>query len=140
MTTLNDTIITCRVNTFGSKVKVGIDERGEVVEHAVHEYHNTLKNIYLGEFKQSDDFEEYCGRTGNTDISFSKFTEGALACPCIQEPTMRVCVDEIETGFCELVHVMKEVLRRNRNERKSCCNFCRHETIRKAELGAGTVY
>jgi hypothetical protein len=79
MTTLINTIITCKVNTFGSKVKVGIDERGKVIEHAVHEYHDTLKNIYLGEFKQSDDFEEYCGRTGNTDISFSKFKECALA-------------------------------------------------------------
>jgi hypothetical protein len=101
-------IVYCRINTFGTKVKVGVDDHGEIIEHAVHEYHDTLKNIYLGDFKQSDEFEEYCRRSGKADISFSKFKEGALLCPCIREPTMRVCVDEIETGFSELVHVMTQ--------------------------------
>jgi hypothetical protein len=35
-----------------------------------------------------------------------------MMCKCIQPPTMRVCVDEIETGFAELVYCLKEIRRR----------------------------
>jgi hypothetical protein len=50
---------------------------------------------------------------------------------------MRVCVDEIETGFAELVHSMKEILRRNSTTCK--CTFCSNEKVRKAELKEGKV-
>ena len=62
-----------------------------------------MKNIYLGDFKQSEFFNEYCAQSGKSDISFSKFKQGAFMCPCIQEPTMRVCVDEVETGMAKLL-------------------------------------
>jgi hypothetical protein len=105
--------------------------------HPIHEYHDTLKNIYLGDFKQSDHFEQYCRESGKTDISFSIFKRGALMCRCIQQPAMRVCVDEIETGFSELVFLLKNILRRNKTLRKDCCAFCRQEEENKEELGEG---
>ena len=129
-------ILFYRLNTFGPKLKVGTNDHGDPIEHHVHEYHDTLKNIYLGDFKESDEFEEYCRTSGKQDLSYSKFLEGALMCPCIQEPAMRVCVDEIETGFGELVYTMKETLRRSRTKRQLCCAFCRKEEIRKEEQGA----
>lgn len=100
-----------RVNTFGNKVKCGKDKNGNDIFHPIHEYNDTLKNIYADDFKESIAFEEFCKRTGRTDISYSKFREGALKCPCIQQPTMRVCVDEIETSFTELTYCLKEIHR-----------------------------
>jgi hypothetical protein len=50
---------------------------------------------------------------------------------------MRVCVDEIETGFGELVFMLKELLRGNTTPRKDCCEFCRHEASRKQDLEEG---
>ena len=129
-----------RYNTFGTKVFCGVDENGDDIEHSVHEYHDTLHNIYLGDFKESEHFEEFCRRTGKTDISFTKFREGALMCPCIQAPTMRVCVaDEIETGFAELVFALKEINRRSRQRRNGevCCMFCENEQRKKEDMGSG---
>ena len=129
-----------RLNTFGPKVRVGTNQAGDPIEHHVHEYHDTLKNIYLGDFKESVEFEDYCRTSGKEDLSYSKFVEGALMCPCIVEPHMRVCVDEIEVGFGELVHTMKEVLRRSRTQRQQCCDFCRNEAILKEQQGAGNKH
>lgn len=92
----------CRLNTFGAKVKVGTDINGLDIEHAVHEYHDTLQNIYLGDFMESEEFAKFCQRSGKTGISFSKFVEGALQCPCIQAPKMRVCVDELKLDLVNL--------------------------------------
>lgn len=118
---------------------VGQDEDGEDIEHTIHEYHDTLQNIYLGDFKESIEFEDYCRRTGKNDISFSTFRKGARLCPCIQAPTMRVCVDELETGFSELVFTLKEIHRRSpaRKRGNVCCAFCTRELHRKDTLGAG---
>jgi hypothetical protein len=108
---------------------------GDAIYHPIHEYQDTLQNIYLGDFKESPQFQSYCQEHDQTDISFSIFREGALKCRCIKEPTMRVCVDEIETGFAEMVNNLKEMSRRRR---VSCeCNFCQSEMQRKVELGEG---
>ena len=127
----------CRINTFGSKIVVGKDQEGNNVEHAVHEYHDTLQNIYCGDFKKSDESKDFCEATGRTTLSYTKFKEGAFMCPCIKEPTMRVCVDEIETGFSELVYSMKEIMRRSRT--KCTCGFCKNEDCRKKELKDGML-
>ena len=58
-------------------------------------------------------------------------------CPCIQEPTMRVCVDEVETGMAELCFMLKEILRRSQQKRNTCCQFCINEDRKKNALGAG---
>ena len=58
--------------------------------------------------------------------------EGALSCPCIRKPTMRVCVDEIETEFTELTLTLKTILQRSRV--KCECDFCVGEAKRKEEL------
>lgn len=123
------------MNTFGAKIHVGTDENGNKIEHAIHEYHDTLKNIYLGDFKESQEYNAYLQRSGKKDLSFSSFKAGVDLCNCIQQPMMRVCVDEIETGFSELVFVMKEILRRSRKPRGECCEFCRHEDTRREEVG-----
>ena len=60
-------------------------------------------------------------------------------CPCIQAPTMRVCVDEVETGFSELIFTLKEILRRSPGRKRGdvCCIFCTNERQRKDTMGAG---
>ena len=116
---------------------MGKDKDHKPIEHPIHEYHDTLKNIYLGDFMQSQEFQEWRRVSGKDTISFSKFVEGALKCRCIQQPSMRVCVDEVETGFAELVFMMKEIMRRSPTKRKDCCAFCRNEEARKADLGTG---
>jgi hypothetical protein len=85
----------CRINTFGKKVKVGKDSCGHDIFHPVHEYSNTLNDIYTSEFLESEEYEAMLVVSGRSSISFTKFREGALMCKCIQPPTMRVCVDEI---------------------------------------------
>ena len=62
-------------------------------------------------------------------------------CPCIQAPTMRVCVDELETGFSEVVFTLKEIYRRSRarRNREECCRFCENERCRKEEMGSGEL-
>ena len=128
-------VVCCRINTFGARTTVGTDKDGNKIEHAVHEYHDTLKNIYLDDFKQSEQYEMFCRDSGKKEIGFTLFKEGALSCSCIQEPTMRVCVDEVETGFSELIYSMKEILRRSRT---ACeCLFCRNEKTKREELKEG---
>lgn len=119
----------CRVNTFGSKVRVD-----EGVFHAVHEYNDTLRNIYLDDFQQSEEFQAFCNRTGRSSIGFSKFKVGALSCRCIQQPSMRVCVDEIETEFIENVATLRGIWLKS----KSTCN-CAFCTIEKGRKEAGKV-
>lgn len=130
----NVLIIVCRVNTFGSKIKVT-----ENVYHAVHEYHDTLKNIYLDEFQCSVEFQDFVAKTGKTSVSFGKFLEGALSCPCIKAPVMRVCVDEVETAFNEVVKTLNNVRKKNRTQRKpEClCVFCVNEAAKKEQLDEG---
>ena len=122
------------MNTFGNKIKIGPDKY-----HAMHEYHDTLKNIYLDDFLNSVDFEEYCARTGRTSVSYGKFLEGALMCPCIREPVMRVCVDEVETAFNELTKTLSNVRKANRTQRRPACTcvFCKNEATKKEELPDG---
>jgi hypothetical protein len=120
-----------RINTFGTKVIVGTNEDGTPIYHPIHEFGDTLWNIYLEDFKRSKEFAELCRQTGRTTISFSKFREGALACPCIRQPTMRVCVDETETAFSELTYCLKEIQRRSQNV--CACGFCTNEQRREDE-------
>ena len=91
-----------RVNTFGNKVKVVPG-----LYHAVHEYNDTLKNIYLDDFQASEEFQSFCNRSGRKSICFNTFKRGALRCDCIKKPTMRVCVDENETEFTELTTTLQ---------------------------------
>lgn len=123
-----------RVNTFASKVKIGKDKY-----HAVHEYQDTLKNIYLDEFLTSMEFQDFARRTGKTSISYGIFLKGALMCPCIRAPVMRVCVDETETAFNELVHSLNKVRKKSRSLRKpECeCGFCNNEKVKKNACEAG---
>lgn len=124
----------CRVNTFGNKIKVGPKSY-----HAVHEYHDTLKNIYLDDFKNSVEFKDFQQRTGRSSLSYTKFLEGALMCPCIRAPVMRVCVDEAETAFNEVVKTLNNVRKKNRNQRRpECkCKFCQNEAEKMATLPPG---
>lgn len=114
-------VINCRVNTFGSKVKVGEDRY-----HAVHEYTDTLKNIYMDDFRNSIEFQNFAQRTGRSSVSYGLFLKGALSCKCIKAPVMRVCVDEVETAFNEMVKSVNNVRKANRAQRKPpCpCMFC----------------
>lgn len=123
-----------RVNTFGNKVQVAPG-----VYHAIHEYHDTLKNIYMDDFKNSVEFKELKERTGRSSISYSTFLKGALKCPCIRQPVMRVCVDEIETAFNEVVATLNNVRKKNRNQRRpECkCKFCENEAAKEAALPPG---
>ena len=126
---------TVRVNTFGKKVKIGTVD-GIDQYHAQHEYTDTLKNIYAQDFKDSVEYEDFCRDTGRDGISYSKFKEGVRLCPCISEPTMRVCVDELETGFTELTECLSSILRRS--ARTPCeCGFCESEARKKEELKKG---
>lgn len=114
---------------------VGKDAYGHDIYHPIHEYNNTLKDIYLGEFMESEIYEEMLKNSGRSSISFTIFREGALKCKCIQPPTMRVCVDEIETAFSELVYCLKEIRRRSRG--KCTCQFCLDETVKEESQGEG---
>ena len=126
----------CRLNTFATKVVVGVDPETKLpIEHNVHEYCNTLREIYTGEFLQSEFYEELLRVSDRTSISFTKFKEGALQCKCIKAPTMRVCVDEVETTVAELVYSLKEMRRRRRGQ---CgCIFCTNERAKEEQLGDG---
>ena len=74
-------------------------------------------------------------KTGRSTIGYTKFREGALLCKCIKKPTMRVCVDEIETEFTELTATLKTILRSSRE--KCICEFCAFEDVKKNKLGDG---
>jgi hypothetical protein len=122
------------VNTFGNKIKVGKDKF-----HPVHEYCDSLKNIYQDDFKNSIEFQEFVERTGITTVSYGKCVEGALSCPCIREPVWRVCVDEVETGFNEIVTTLNNTRKSNRSKRKpTCiCSFYVTQAIEKVNHAAG---
>lgn len=120
-----------RVNTFGNKIKVAPD-----VYHPVHEYNDKLRNIFLDDFKHSMEFKLFMERTGRTSISYSKFLEGALRCPCIREPQMRVCVDKVETMFSEVSKTLAKI--RFNNRILCCCNFCIEQKIMEEVHGTGT--
>lgn len=127
------------MNTFCSKVRVSEKNAPTAEYHAVHEYNDTLKNIFADEFLNSIEFQDFVERTGKQSISFSKFLEGACACPCIRAPVMRVCVDEVETAFNELVKTLNNIRKRNRNQRRPecACLFCQNEAAKKNSLGSG---
>ena len=114
------------MNTFAAKVKVG-----DNCYHPVHEYRDTVKNIFLDDFLNSKAFEEYKEESGRDTISFSKFKEGAFMCPCIRAPKARVCVDEIETGFNELTKSLENILRQQAATEYDCCPACAMETAKK---------
>ena len=119
-------------------MKVGKDAQGEDVFHAPHEYSDTLKNIYLSDFKESVEYAAYLERSGKTDFGYSKFKQGVHLCPCVGEPKMRVCVDELETGFSEMTECLKGILRRS--SRVACeCGFCTAEALKQDELGKGKL-
>lgn len=129
-----------RVNTFGPKIKVGKDVSGNSIYHPVHEYNDTLKNIYLDDFLSSEankaTLAEMSGK--NKKVSYTKFLDGAKSCPCIREPTMRVCVDEIETGFTEMTLTLKNILFSSKQKGQVCkCGFCESEAKKKEEYGSG---
>lgn len=128
--------VACRVNTFANKVRVGKDSAGKDQFHPVHEYRDTVKNIYTDVFLKSLAFKEFQERTGRETLSFSKFKEGAFKCPCIQLPKMRVCVDEVETEFAELTKTFESRLRR-RPAVDFCCLACVDQDMEKERLGKG---
>lgn len=125
-----------RVNTFANKVKVGTDSEGRYLYHPVHEYRDSVKNIYADDFLKSQAFKDFQERTGRATLSFSKFKEGAFKCPCIQAPKMKVCVDEIETEFNELTKTFESKLRR-RPATEACCIACVEQDMEKERLGEG---
>lgn len=122
------------MNTFGNKIKVGDDKY-----HAIHESHDTLKNIYIDDFLHSVELEEFCARTGRTTVFYGKFLEGALRCRCIRAPVMRVCVDEVETAFNEMTKTLSNVRKANRTQRRPVCEcvFCTSEAAKKEGLPDG---
>lgn len=123
-----------RINTFGKKVKIGVDERGEPIFHPIHEYINTLKEMYI-DFLDSSEHDNLLRITGRESIGFTTFKEGALSCKCIQAPVMRVCVDEVETGFSEMVYALKKLKRRSHVQCN--CAFCEGEAIKEEAEGNG---
>ena len=110
---------------------------GDGEYHAVHEYNDTLHNIFTKEFPESPEFAAFQESTGRKTIGYSKFVEGALLCPCIQPPTMRVCVDEIETKFREVVTTLQSIRQKGI---KCNCNFCIKEIEQKTKQGKGDYH
>ena len=125
-----------RVNTFANKVNIGKNSEGIDQYHPVHEYRDTVKNIYADDFLKSQAFKDFRERTGRATISFSKFKEGAFKCPCIQPPKMKACVDEIETEFNEFTKAFESKLRR-RPATEFCCIACVEQDMEKERLGEG---
>jgi hypothetical protein len=116
----------CRVNTFSAKVKVA-----EGVYHPVHEYRDTVRNIYNDDFLHSAEYRSLLEEHDRDSISFSKFKEGAFMCPCIRSPKSRVCVDEVETGFSELTKCLENLLRQHSVTEYDCCSACAAESVKK---------
>jgi hypothetical protein len=119
-----------RINTFGKKVKVGNDNY-----HAIREYSDTLKNIYADNFLSSQEYDDYIRTSGVKSIGYTKFKEGALSCPCVKEPTMRACVDEIETSFSELTYALRQIS--TRYAQRCDCPYHTAENVMKAKYGKG---
>jgi hypothetical protein len=130
-----NTLLICffvRINTFRNKVLID-----EGLYHPVHEYCDTLKNIYLDDFLHSPQYNEFKERTGRNTISFTLFKKGAKMCPCIKEPQMRVCVDEVETVFNHLATTLSNIGRRRRDNNDCDCEFCTSEANKKERLKEG---
>jgi hypothetical protein len=119
-----------RVNTFANKVQLP-----DKTFHRVHEYHDTLMNIYLDEFLCSESFKLYTETSGKSSISYTTFIKGAFMCPCIKAPKIRVCVDEIETSFCELSKCLQDIRRQKPATKKFCCEACSILAEEKARVG-----
>ena len=121
------------MNTFAPKVPLA-----DGSYHPVHEFCDTVKNIYNDDFLKSPEFAAFKERTKRDTICFSLFKRGATMCPCIQKPKMRVCVDEVETAFNELTKTLASMLRRQPAVIKGApayCRACEVQAARKEELG-----
>lgn len=127
----------CRVNTFERRVKVGKDDAGRDKYHAVHEYSDTLKSMYT-DFLDSSEFADFTRRTGRTNLCFSLFQSAALSCKCIRKPKMRVCVDEVEVSFGELLKCLNDIKRSTRGRCE--CAFCEGQANLQEELQSGITY
>lgn len=78
----------CRVNTFEKRVIVGKDDAGRNKYHSVHEYTDTLKNMYT-EFLGSTEFAAFTRRTGRilfdfqvSSMQLQVYSEAQDACMC----------------------------------------------------------
>ena len=126
-----------RYNTFEKKVNTGeTDSNGKPIKHYPHEYCDTLISIYSNEFLESSEFAILTNVLKRDSISFTVFVNGATKCPCVQQPKMRICVDEVETGFFELLRTLKN--RRKLKAAACLCNFCFSETQLKEKNQLGT--
>jgi hypothetical protein len=134
-------VVLCRLNTYGAKVLVsGSVKDGNEVTHYPHEYTDNLKNIYLTEFLPSDEHNLLCRIHNKSIIGYSIFKEGALHCPCVRQPTMRFCVDEVETGFNEILNSLQDRRKKNKKTNRCECKFCTVEEEKKEEAGSGMFY
>lgn len=122
-----------RVNTFGGKIRTGeINSRGEAVYHFPHNYNDTLFNIYKLEFLVSEEYNYLKTVSKRDNVSYRIFLEGAHLCPCIRPPTLRYCVDQIETGLAELCMTIQN---RRKTQRLVCeCSFCTNERCKEEHL------
>ena len=106
--------------------------------HFPHEYNDTLYNIYKKEFLISEEYEYLKTVSKRDNISYRIFLEGALLCPCIRQPTLRYCVDEIETGVAELC---KTIQSRRKTLKFICeCLFCTNERQREENSEGIMIY
>ena len=112
-----------RVSTYDKAIVVGLDDEGNNIYHMRHEYTDTLENIYYNEFLMSSDYADYLELPGSVSIGLTKFMEGALRCKCITAPRMRVCADEIEVDFYEVLYCLKNI-KRTVNAKACKCPYC----------------
>jgi hypothetical protein len=112
----------------------GSQKNNDAQYHYPHEYSDTLKNIYLTDFLQSDEHEQLQRKHNRAkDVSFTTFKTGAMSCPCITEPKYRFCVDEVETGFVELLKALQARRKLAKKNNVCTCNFCTREVQNKRE-------
>ena len=116
---------------------MGKDDAGNDKYHSVHEYIDTLRNMY-SDFLDSTEFAAFTRRTGRTDMCYTVFKSAALSCKCIQKPKMRVCVDEVEVSFGELLKCMNDLKRSTRG--RCVCAFCDNQTNLQEQLKSGIIY
>lgn len=126
-----------RVNTFGKKILV---DKVKQIYHPPHEYTDLLQNIYHHDFLESAEYRKFQRENNGTTIGYSIFKRGATRCPCIQAPSMRVCVDEVETEFAELLHSVKKYYSKHQDRCK--CSFCsaRHDGRSNALSGNIVIF
>lgn len=126
----------CRINTFERKIEVGTDESGDRIFHPIHEYTDTLENIYRRDFCESKEYKEFRERNDNREIGFTKFFLAATKCPCIRTPSLRSCVDEVEVNLSESIATLKSLHRANQD---CACNFCGKMREKKAKKRGGEL-